>query len=87
MHRMHHSQTPAPRDVPRSIGGQNLDHCGFECPACGYQHRPSEVNGGVILAEIFRADVLAHAILCPECGVSTNFTRSNLKLFGGKGED
>lgn len=87
MDRMHHSRTPAARDVPRSIGGQNLDHCGFECPGCGYQHRLSESIGGILLGEIFRTDVLAHAVLCPECGVSTSFTRSNLKLFGGTGED
>ena len=87
MHRMTHSRTPASSGVSRSIGGQNLDHCGFECPACGYQHRLSESIGGVLLAEIFRTDILAHAVVCPESGVSTSFTRSNLKLFGGHGED
>jgi hypothetical protein len=37
--------------------------------------------------EVFRSDALAHSVICPECGLSTSFARSNLKLFRGQGEE
>ena len=39
------------------------------------------------MVEMFRGNALAHPIVCPECGVSTNFARSSLKLFGRQAED
>lgn len=86
MHRIRpiFARTP---DLPKSVGGENLNYCGFECPGCGYQHRLSDLVGGVPVIDMFRDDALAHAIACPECGVSTAFTRRNLKLFGGHRED
>jgi DNA-directed RNA polymerase subunit RPC12/RpoP len=86
MHRFHHSPART-SDLPRSVAGDNLNYCGIECPSCGYQLRLSDRIGGVLLLDIFRADALTHAVDCPECGISTNFARSNLKLFARQGED
>ncbi|GEM_PF-3022667 len=86
MHRFAHC-SPRTYDLPRSLAGDNLNYCGFECPSCGYQLRLSDRVGGILVLEIFRADGLAHAVVCPECGISTSFTRSNLKLFSRQGED
>jgi predicted RNA-binding Zn-ribbon protein involved in translation (DUF1610 family) len=86
MHRLQHSPARTSH-LPRSVAGDNLNYCGFECPSCGYQLRLSDRVGGVLVIEIFRADGDAHSVVCPECGMSTHFTRSNLKLFSRKGED
>jgi ribosomal protein S27AE len=82
------NQSLASSQVRVPIARQNLDYCGFECPRCGYQHRLSDrISNGVPLAEVFRSDATAHAVICPECGISTVFARSNLKLFRGRGEE
>ena len=86
MHRIQHSPARI-SDLPRSAAGDNLNYCGFECPSCGYQLRLADRIGGVLLLEIFRANDLAHAVVCPECGISNNFRRSNLTLFSRQRED
>ncbi|HKR29381.1 MAG TPA: hypothetical protein VJT08_02830, partial [Terriglobales bacterium] len=73
MHRIRPISARTP-DLLRSVDGGNLNYCGFECPGCGYQHRLSDLIAGAPLVDMFRDDVLAHVIVCPECGVSTAFT-------------
>jgi rubredoxin len=87
--RFMHRPRPLANPIPaaRQPLGDNLDYCGFECPACGYQHRLSEEQDGVPLAEIFRFDSEPHALCCPECGTITLFARTGLKLFRDRGED
>lgn len=59
----------------------NLQYCGFECPACSFQYRLSDLQEGVLLVDIFRSDSKRHALACPECATVTEFGRVDLKLF------
>jgi transcription elongation factor Elf1 len=79
---MNHSQTRVHYLKPQTGLLRNLNYCGFECPSCGYQHRLSDTPAGVPIIDLFRASE-CRTLGCPECGVRTDFERSDLKLFGG----
>lgn len=77
----------APQPIPQFAVADNSRYCGFECPACGFQHRLSDSREGISLLDVFRADLEAHQVICPECGTRTAFDRSDLQVFQRRNED
>jgi hypothetical protein len=79
---MHHN--PPNRHVghrPSSRHLGTLRYCGFICPSCRYQHRLSDPLSGMRIVDLFRSQAGSHSLRCPECGITTDFERSDVRLF------
>ena len=61
----------------------SFELCGFECPHCGFHHLLSDVRIQKFV-HVLKIGEKTSPVLCPECGVSTEFLRTDFKFFGQK---
>jgi predicted RNA-binding Zn-ribbon protein involved in translation (DUF1610 family) len=58
-----------------------LNAAGFECPHCGFHHLLLNVLLQDQVAQCFRAGAEACPIVCPECDLTHEYCRTDLKAF------